>query len=74
MAAVIRYNNRLSSNSGAVRCSYDNSGTAPDVPVHLATMLCVAFELALLLLSKATGPPYLHLSRIRLEGPMFLDV
>ncbi len=39
MAAVIRYYNRLSSNSGAVRRSYDNSGTAPDVPVHLATML-----------------------------------
>ncbi len=38
MAAVIRYNNRLSSNSCAVRCSYDNSGTAPDVQVHLATM------------------------------------
>ncbi len=41
MAAVIRYNNRLSSNSSAVRCSYDNSGTAPDVPVHLATMECM---------------------------------
>ena len=29
----------LSSNSGAVRCRSDNSGTAPDVWVHLATML-----------------------------------
>ncbi len=35
----LRYNNRLSSNSGAVRCRSDNSGTAPDVPVHLATMV-----------------------------------
>ena len=34
----IRYNNKLSSNSGAVRCRFDNSGVILDVQVHLATM------------------------------------
>ncbi len=42
-ALASTYNNRLSSNSGAVRCSYDNSDTTPDVSVHLATMLLDLF-------------------------------
>ena len=36
---AFRYNNGLSSNSSTVHFRSDNSGTVPDDPVHLATML-----------------------------------